>query len=99
MKKMYFKNEDSEMAHPIKTLLEEAKEEGLTEITVCEAVISTDKEYFFCRAAGEVCQINMYCVPCGKECEDYEPCNGKSGRCKHKGKIYDWGEEKTFKVK
>ncbi len=31
--------------------------------------------------------------PCGKECGDYEPRNGKSGCCRFRGYCYEAGPE------
>jgi hypothetical protein len=39
---LYFKDEDSECAYPLSHFIEEAKEEGLEEITLIEAIPDND---------------------------------------------------------
>ena len=99
MKKLYFENEDAENCYYEAYFQQKMKEEGLEELTVLEANKSKEKEYFYCKAVGEVGARPPQGDPCGKECELYEPRNGKSGCCKSYGGIYEHGEEVTLKLK
>ena len=92
---MYFKNEDAEFCHQIDYFQSDMMENGLTEMEVFTAVPDKDKDHFFCKAVGEVCVVegNEWDNPCGKQCEDYEPCNGKSGKCRFKTHCYTHGEK------
>ena len=98
-KKMYFCDEiDEERAYSIDYFIEEMKEQQLTELTVYEAVRETKTEYFYCKAVREVCSKPPEGEPCGKECCDYIPRNGKSGICKHWGFCYTSGTAFTLTI-
>ena len=88
----YFIEPDGDVCLNKKAIIEYMKEDGLKELTVFEAKRETGSGYFFCREFGEVGEING---TCGKSCEKYIPNNGKSGRCRH----YGWLYEKTFKIR
>lgn len=98
--KLYFSNEiDEEMAYTKSFLIEEMKERGLSEINISEAIRELGTDYFFCKAVGEVGMRGEAYEPCGKECKLYEPRNGKSGCCKHRGFCYVPSEEElTLKI-
>ena len=96
---LYFRNQDSETCHDLDFHLEEAREEGLQEIELFEAIPDKDKSYFWCKSFSEVCGIGPDFEPCGKSCEDYAPRNGKSGICKHKTHCYTHGNTVNFNVK
>jgi len=87
--KNYFKDIDSEYCFPKQYWLDCMKENDLKEMTVIEAVPIRDSDYFFCRAVDEMGEKGS----CGKICPDYEPRNGKSGICKHKGFVYEPTDE------
>lgn len=87
-KKLYFSDFDEEFANTIPVIIEEMKERGLSEINVSEAIRELGTDYFFCKAVGEVGMRGEAYEPCGKECKLYEPRNGKSGCCKHRGFCY-----------
>ena len=95
--KLYFRNEDSERCHPKEYFISDMRDAGLTEIEVFEAIPDKDKNYFFCDAIGEVAMKEGGYFNCGKECEDYAPCNGKSGKCRYKSFCYTHGEKVTLK--
>lgn len=81
--KFYFETEDSEIAYSIEhfdTVLERPFE-------LFEAVPCKVEGFFWCKAVGECAEEGS----CGKACDDYEPRNGKSGICRHKGRLYDKG--------
>lgn len=95
MKNFYFRDEcDAEMCFHLDYHMDNARDEGLTEITLYEAVPEKVEGFFWCRAVDEVSEDGY----CGKSCEDYEPKNGKSGMCRHKGNLFTRGEKRTFKV-
>jgi hypothetical protein len=87
--KLYFSDFDEERAHTLDYIIDEMKERG----EVYAAVRDTDKSHFFCRAVQKVCVKPPEGEPCGKECCDYKPRNGKSGCCKFRGFCYEPGEE------
>lgn len=90
---LYF-HPDGERCYPLSIHLSEAREDGLTEVELYEAVPARN-DSFYCRAHQEVWEKG----DCGKHCCEYSPCNGKSGRCRHMGKAYTIGEKRVFKVK
>jgi hypothetical protein len=76
-------------------VVEHMKDNGLTELTVNEAVKIKVEGYMFCQLYGM--GESGYC---GKRwCKDYQPRNGKSGICKHQGSLYESGKEITIKIK
>jgi hypothetical protein len=93
--KLYFSDFDEEMSYTLDNIIEEMKERELTECKVFEAIRELKTHYFFCKAVQECCD-KIDDNPCGKNCNDYEPRNGKSGCCKHRGFCYIPGNE--FKI-
>lgn len=81
MKKLYFNNDDEYCYPP------EYYDNG--EI-VTLAIPDKSKDYFYCKAKGECFTTIMDngLNSCGKECDEYEPKNGKSGICKYKTFCY-----------
>ena len=78
----YFRDEyDAEEAFTKKNLLEQMKEENITEMHIWKAVIDHNSGMFYCKAIGEVLLPPPDGEPCGKECSEYEPRNGKNGCC------------------
>ena len=87
----YFRNEDSVFCETLEDLLSDAKLEGLTEITLIEA-IPANNAYVWCMHEGEVADRDM----CKKsECRFYESKSGR-GKCKHRGNFYNFGTDVTF---
>jgi Mn-containing catalase len=86
MKKLYFRNEDSERCHEKEYFIDEMKDVGIKEMMVFVVQKDKSKDYFWCKAIDDVCANDD--THCGKECEDYKPCNGKSGKCRLKGYCY-----------
>ena len=79
--KLYFSVIDAEICYTLEYHLDNARMDSISEIELFEAIPDKDKEYFFCKAIQE-CGIKG---DCGKHCGEYEPRNGKSGICNHKG--------------
>ena len=96
--KLYFSEIDEEMAYVKSYLIDEMKDRGLTEIKVWEAIRELKTDYYFCKAIGAIGVRGKEYEPCGKECEVYEPRNGKSGCCEHRGFCYEPGKKFILKV-
>jgi len=98
-KKLYFRlteqDDEMEFCYPLSHHYDTMREEGLTEMVVCEAVVDKVDGFFFCNAVGLVSEKGE----CGKYCSDYEPRNGKSGNCKHNRNLYTAGKEQILKLK
>ena len=93
--KRYFETVDAKLCYPESYFQDEMRDNGLTEMTVLEAIPmkSSETDYMWCKeneAAGEKGE-------CGRFCDAYEPRNGKSGMCKHQGRLNDFGEEVILK--
>jgi hypothetical protein len=93
---LYFENEDDERCYTEDHFQQLMKDEGLTEIEVFKAVPEYKTEYFFCQVEKEIGEVGE---GCGKVCGDYEPRNGKNGRCRHSHHLYTWGDKITLKLK
>jgi len=94
--KLYFRNIDSEFCHDLKYFQSDMNDAGATEMEVYTAEPDKDTgDHFWCSAVSEVCVVgdNIWDNPCGKHCEDYDPCNGKSGKCKFKTHCFEHGEK------
>lgn len=89
MKKgIYFSELDEERAYSLNWILEDMKEQGLTELKVYTAVREIGTEYFYCFAINDIGIKPPEGEPCGNNCENYEPRNGKNGCCKNRGYCY-----------
>lgn len=95
--KLYLRKEDDECCYPLEVLLNEARDEGLDEITLFETVPIKDKEYIWCTELEDAGERSA----CRKsECTDYKPRgNSKSGVCRYRGILLGPGKEVTFKMK
>lgn len=93
-KKLYFKDKDSEFCYDLARHIREAKEDGLKEITLTEAIpASKDSEFFWC-TLGE-CAVEK--SECKKYlCEEYS--KHKSNTCEHRGKYFEYGDDVKFDV-
>ena len=89
---LYFRNEDSEYCHKKDYFLSEMNP-GDT-MTVFKAIPDKCKEYFWCGAVDEFCIQEE--GSCGNDSDSYNPCNGKSGKCKFKTHLYKHGEKITI---
>lgn len=90
----YFRNLDDERCYTLDYHLSDAKDEGLTEMDLYEAVPEKVNGFFWCRAVDESAEEGF----CGKDCEEYEPKNGRSGMCRHKGHFHTAGQKVQFKI-
>jgi len=83
MPKFYFEKEGESgcyMLSHFKNLRKERNED----IMLYEAEMEKGTDYFYCVVAED-----CYAEGCGKVCPDYEPRNGKNGRCKHHRNTYN----------
>lgn len=91
--KMYFGNEDSEKCYPLSYHIENAKEEGLKEIELSEAIpYAMNKDIIWCmemETTGEKSE-------CNKSCPYYKSVKGRI--CDLRGKLMEWGEKVKFNV-
>jgi len=87
--KYYFRDVDDENCYTLSHWRNYLKENGLNEIKLFEAerIKSSDTEYFYCHVVGETGLKGEN--TCGRNCENYIPCNGKTGKCKFYGNTYE----------
>jgi hypothetical protein len=94
MEKLYFKNEDALNCYPLEDHLEEAKEDGLLDITLMEAIPDDGtSEYIWC----QIYDCVQKCECSKKYCTRYESKSGR-GKCANKGSLYFHGEKVKFNV-
>lgn len=95
--KYYFENEDAENCWTEEYFQDQMRVNELTEISVLEAIPVKIKisEYIYCKEIGEVGEKRE----CGKEYPYYKPRNGKNGMCKHRGKLFEHGDDVILKLK
>jgi hypothetical protein len=93
----YFENEDSEICYNKEYFINEMKENDLYEMEVIEAIRYKSGDTFWCK--NDAIIIDESVLACGKQCNTYEPRNGKSGCCRYHSKyLYEWGEKVTLKI-
>jgi len=94
-KQLYFEDIDSNICRSEEYFQNIMKRDGLQEMKVLEAFPYREEGLFWCYIAHEVADKSDQ--PCGKECNHYEPRNGKSGCCKHYTRqFYHHGDEVTL---
>jgi len=85
--KRYFRNDKSdEYCYTMATIKKMMKFRGCKEQKLFEAKMMVGFEYFWCREFLEVGEVGE---GCGRDCKEYSPRNGKSGRCKHSANLYE----------
>lgn len=92
---LYFKSLDDTFCEPLDGFMNDARAEGLSEITLVEAIPdNNNQDYVWCTYYGECVEKS----DCKKSiCPYYESKSGR-GVCSNKGHLYQHGEEVTFKV-
>ena len=94
LEKLYFKNED-EGCQPLRFFLEEAKHEGLAEITLYEALPDDGlSDFIWCADYGLT--DRSYCRK--SECNRYTPNKSGRGVCTLRMKLYLFGEAVLIQV-
>lgn len=95
--KRYFTNKHDEFCFTKAQIIAQMKLDEIAEKEVFDAKIAKNTGYFFCKQYSEVGEVGQ---GCGKECTFYVPRNGKNGRCKHSGHVYEnTGVKVKIKVK
>lgn len=69
--------------------------DNLTEKEVTSAKMITGEDFFYCKEYSEIGTVGE---GCGKECKDYQPRNGKNGRCKKSINCYEQNEKILIKL-
>ena len=82
----YFKKGEYERCYDINYFKYYIKENGLESIILIEAKRDLGTGVFYCKEHSEVGHVGD--SGCGKDCECYDPRNGKSGRCTSSGDVY-----------
>lgn len=94
-KKLYFSTLDDTFCTTLEEHIDVAKFNGLTEITLIEAVPDNEtKDYIWCglhNEAGDRSECTKY------SCEGYSKKGGR-GVCEHRGNLFLHGNKVTFKV-
>ena len=93
--KMYFMNAESELCHDLESTKDTIRCLGLKEMEVFKAVPERNTGMFWCKHFGEIGFSNE---SCGRQCAEYRPRNGKSGRCIDHSTPYTKGEKILIKV-
>ena len=94
----YFEYSDSEVCYQKSYFEDEMRDNEITEMEVYEAHPDKTSGCFWCK-------VQHFCGDdsrdtCGKQCNEYEPRNGKSGCCKnYTTTLYMHGDKITLKLK
>ncbi len=93
--KLYFLNIDDTHCCSLSDRLNDARFDGLKQVTLVEAIPDNDNvDYVYCAHHGEVLER----PDCKKSvCGDYSSTSGR-GMCKYRGNLYSDGDEFTFDV-
>jgi len=87
---IYYFRKDDEWCYPLKVQKDFMKKNGLNEMEVYKAVRDVGEGFFTCI---EYVEIGESSDSCGKQCDKYNPRNGKNGICKHHRNTYSHGEK------
>jgi hypothetical protein len=87
MAKKYFRSDDDSFCLEKRDIIKQMKEEEINELKVFEAEICYNSDFFFCREHFEIGEKGQN--SCGIICKHYIPNNGKNGRCKNYGYVYE----------
>ena len=85
--KYYFREDDDENCYSKKRILQDMKEEGITELKVFETKMVTGEDYAYCTDYQDIVEVRA--GDCGISCPDYKPRNGKNGRCCYSKNCYE----------
>lgn len=84
----YFANHEAEHCHTVEEHKDQMRENGETTRTLYRARPLPTTHFFWCKQHQE-CGESGPNNGCGTSCSDYEPRNGKSGRCRHHANCYE----------
>jgi hypothetical protein len=90
--KYYFDDNDGEYSHNLQFYKDLIKDNNLKELKLFEASVVKGTNMFFCKKLGEIGEVGQ---DCGKMCGNYSPRNGKNGRCRFSGHVYEPNEDKV----
>lgn len=90
-KRKYYIGEDSELYYHLECFLNEMKENKIDKIQVEETIIDHNNRYRWCNKNDIIIENDAGC--CGKDCEYYNPKNGKNGCCIHLTYCYNYGDK------
>lgn len=94
LRKLYFKDEDSDLCSDLESHLKLAKQEGLSTITLLEAILDTITDMVWCGYYDAVEKSD-----CRKAfCSRYKPNKSGKGTCVHRGRLFLKGEEREFEI-
>lgn len=92
--KLYFKSKEDTWCSPLEDFINEAKNDGLIEITLIEAIPVDSNSGIWCKYVGEYTEKH----DCRKSvCQYYESKSGR-GTCAHRGQLYNHGDKVEFTV-
>lgn len=93
---LYFKSIDDTLCAPLDGYINDARIEGLSEITLVEAIPDPNNpDYIWCTWNGDV----IHRTECKKsQCSYYEANKSGRGTCIHRGMLYNHGKEVKFIV-
>lgn len=92
--KLYFENEDSEVCYPLCYHIDNAKENGLSEIELFEAIPETGiNDIIWCSEVGSTVDKSE----CDKTCPEYSAPE-KGRMCKRLGRLMTCGKQVKFSV-
>lgn len=78
--------------YPLAYHLEVLLQDALTHVRLYPAVMQKGTGDFWCTEhdfVGNSRMVSSDYDRCGRACNEYEPRNGKSGRCRHSAPVYD----------
>ena len=90
MSKLYF-DENRDWCRTLEYWKDYMRNLNLSEMELWRAKPVFDVNLFHCKKGGF---ISDKALACGKHCNNYAPCNGKNGKCKHMGFTYEATDEK-----
>ena len=93
--KLYFNSEDLTTCHTLGYWRSYMVENDVSNMLLIEAKRQIVIDMFYCKAFETVGEIGM---SCGYKCEEYDPMNGKSGRCTHYGFLYEATNKKLILI-
>ena len=97
MKEYYFEDSESEVCYTKQYFIDYMTDHDITEMELLEAEPEKMDGIFWCSK-------QLFCgdgseETCGKQCNDYEPRNGKSGCCRfYTTTLYIHGKKITLKL-
>lgn len=93
--KLYFGNEDSNNCYCLEDHINEAKEDGLNEVELIEAVQDDSVKHFcWCTYLGDCIERSE----CSKKFCDMYKKPEKGNACANRGQFYSFGEKVRFDV-